>query len=350
MSINNQVDFSHAPLTEEHVIEEDEEDEIDSQDDIDDNDNMEEGDDEPLFDIARVNNTEIEYEQDPLDVFTSDQWIDEAMMNNSHEEIDVPCTLEGEEPHGHLITIVAIVANQDIIEVHVQGYNPLITIKMDQLPGPVDTFVLYAQDSHRSQLVYASQETEVLKYWEHHRSLGNSVPLMYLPLLEDFDRASRYSWGGATLGYLYRQLSIACKSDAKAIYGLLTLLQMWHRRTDYIIPPDEETVGIGRVEYMSWYWSITRRYIGRPGFTCDMRYEPRDHIERSLVQRTDSSTLDARPSEPCAGTPQQPDDAGPPQFSPDVMTVSQYGASQLLTDEGMPDTQPPQSTVDMMHM
>ncbi|MQL97651.1 hypothetical protein Taro_030348 [Colocasia esculenta] len=27
-----------------------------------------------------------------------------------------------------------------------------------------------------------------------------------------------------------------------------------------------------------------RRYIGRPGFTYDMRYEPRDHIERSLMQ------------------------------------------------------------------
>ncbi|MQL75186.1 hypothetical protein Taro_007572 [Colocasia esculenta] len=144
--------------------------------------------------------------------------------------------------------------------------------------------------------------------------------------------------------------------------------QMWHRRTDYIIPPDEKTVDIGRVEYMSWYWSITRRYIGRPCFTYDMRYEPRDHIERSLVegmkylhmmatdglqddmisdstqstfiamqvyidsvlsqvQRTYSSTSDARPSEPCASTPQQPDDAGPPQFSPYVMTVSQYGAS-----------------------
>ncbi|MQL81972.1 hypothetical protein Taro_014449 [Colocasia esculenta] len=166
-------------VTEEHVIEEDEEDEIDSQDDIDDNENMEEGDDEPLFDIVSVNNTEIEYEQDHPDVFTSDHWIDEATINNSHEGIDVPCTLEGEEPHvgqiftnkknfiyalqtysfkhidiglrievlhcnlhlvagkvvvhvadaficiwirikkGHLIIIVVIVANQDIIEVHV---------------------------------------------------------------------------------------------------------------------------------------------------------------------------------------------------------------------------------------
>ncbi|MQM13232.1 hypothetical protein Taro_046158, partial [Colocasia esculenta] len=172
--------------------------------------------------------------------------------------------------------------------------------------------------------------------------IGNSVPLMYLPLLEDFDQAGRYSWGGATLAYLCRQLSIACKSDANAIYGSLTLLQlwswerlyvghpdiamhplaqdmplghrwnvpreeinnsrhvlrlyrskldhledyqMWHGRRDYIIPPDEDTsCTIGRVEYMSWYWSITRQFIGRPGFSYDMRYDLRDHIERSLVE------------------------------------------------------------------
>ncbi|MQM15234.1 hypothetical protein Taro_048176, partial [Colocasia esculenta] len=173
---------------------------------------------------------------------------------------------------GHLIIIVVIVANQDIIEVDVQGHNPLITTKMEQFAGPVDTYVLYAQSSHRSQLVHAGQ--------------------------------------------------------------------MWHHQADYIIPPDEETVGIGRGEYMAWYWSITRRYIARPGFSYDMRYESRDHVERSLVDG---------PSEPCAGTPQEPDDAGPSHFSPDVMTVSQYGlydvgASQILTDERMTDTEPPEST------
>ncbi|MQM14440.1 hypothetical protein Taro_047370, partial [Colocasia esculenta] len=92
-------------VIEEHVIDEDEEDKIDSQDDIDDNEDIEDEDDEPLSDIVRVNNTEIKYEQDPPDVFTSDQWIDEAIMNNSHEGIDVPCTLEGEEPHvGQIFT------------------------------------------------------------------------------------------------------------------------------------------------------------------------------------------------------------------------------------------------------
>ncbi|MQM03878.1 hypothetical protein Taro_036669 [Colocasia esculenta] len=44
--------------------------------------------------------------------------------------------------------------------------------EMDQFSGPIDASLLYAQDSHRSQLVYTGQETEVLKCWEHHRSLG----------------------------------------------------------------------------------------------------------------------------------------------------------------------------------
>ncbi|MQM16293.1 hypothetical protein Taro_049248 [Colocasia esculenta] len=61
---------------------------------------------------------------------------------------------------------------------------------------------------------------------------------MYLPLLEDFDQAGRYSWGGATLAYLYRQLSIACKSDAKAICGSLTLLQLWSWERLHVRCPD----------------------------------------------------------------------------------------------------------------
>ncbi|MQM23681.1 hypothetical protein Taro_056748, partial [Colocasia esculenta] len=204
---------------------------------------------------------------------------------------------------GHLIIIVVIVANRDIIEVHVQGHNPLIT-KMEQFAGPVDTSVLYAQSSHRSQLVHAGQD---LRWNVRRAEINNPHHVLRLYRLE-FDHQEDY--------------------------------QMWHHRADYIIPPDEETVGIGRGEYMAWYWSITRRYIARPGFSYDMHYEPQDHIERSLVDG---------PSESCAGTPQEPDDAGPSHFSPDVMTVSQYGlynvgASQILTDEGMIDTQPPQST------
>ncbi|MQM09900.1 hypothetical protein Taro_042783 [Colocasia esculenta] len=44
--------------------------------------------------------------------------------------------------------------------------------EMDHLPSPVDNSVLYAQEGHRSQLVYIGRETKVLKCWKHHRSLG----------------------------------------------------------------------------------------------------------------------------------------------------------------------------------
>nr|GEX29899.1 serine/threonine-protein phosphatase 7 long form homolog [Tanacetum cinerariifolium] len=32
---------------------------------------------------------------------------------------------------------------------------------------------------------------------------GNKVPVMYLPLLENFDQAGRYAWGAAALAFLY---------------------------------------------------------------------------------------------------------------------------------------------------
>jgi len=38
---------------------------------------------------------------------------------------------------------------------------------------------------------------------------------------------ARYSWGSATLAYLYRQLGIASRADCSQIAGCLTLLQAW---------------------------------------------------------------------------------------------------------------------------
>ncbi|MQM11814.1 hypothetical protein Taro_044726 [Colocasia esculenta] len=151
--------------------------------------------------------------------------------------------------------------------------------EMDQFASPVDTSVLYAQDSHRSQLVHVGEETEVLKCWEHHRSLG--------------------AW-----------------------------------------PVDPRIINCR--------WNVPRVEINNPRHVLRLYRSELDHQED--YQRTDSSTSHAGPSEPCAGTPQQPDDAGPSHISPDVMTISQYGlydvgASQILTDEGMTDTQPPQSMV-----
>lgn len=56
---------------------------------------------------------------------------------------------------------------------------------------------------------------------------GNKVPVMYLPLFEDFDQAGRYAWGAAALSFLYRALGNASLKSQSTISGCLTLLQCW---------------------------------------------------------------------------------------------------------------------------
>ncbi|KAK0589347.1 hypothetical protein LWI29_013032 [Acer saccharum] len=56
---------------------------------------------------------------------------------------------------------------------------------------------------------------------------GNKVPVMYLPLFEDFDKAGKYAWGAAALAFLYRALGKASLRSQSTISGCLTLLQCW---------------------------------------------------------------------------------------------------------------------------
>ncbi|VFR01325.1 unnamed protein product [Cuscuta campestris] len=56
---------------------------------------------------------------------------------------------------------------------------------------------------------------------------GNKVPVMYLPLFEDFDEAGKYAWGAAALSFLYRALGNASLRSQSTISGCLTLLQCW---------------------------------------------------------------------------------------------------------------------------
>lgn len=56
---------------------------------------------------------------------------------------------------------------------------------------------------------------------------GNKVPVMYLPLFEDFDQSGKYSWGGAALSFLYRALGNASLRSQSTVSGSLTLLQCW---------------------------------------------------------------------------------------------------------------------------
>ncbi|KAE8695263.1 thymidine kinase-like [Hibiscus syriacus] len=57
--------------------------------------------------------------------------------------------------------------------------------------------------------------------------LRNKVPVMYLPLFENFEEAGRYAWGAAALAFLYRALGNASVKSQSTICGCLTLLQCW---------------------------------------------------------------------------------------------------------------------------
>ncbi|XP_052735223.1 protein MAIN-LIKE 2 isoform X4 [Vigna angularis] len=56
---------------------------------------------------------------------------------------------------------------------------------------------------------------------------GNKVPVMYLPLFENFARCGQYAWGAAALAFLYRALGNASLKTQSTISGCLTLLQCW---------------------------------------------------------------------------------------------------------------------------
>ncbi|GAB2274682.1 hypothetical protein Dimus_039094 [Dionaea muscipula] len=56
---------------------------------------------------------------------------------------------------------------------------------------------------------------------------GNKVPVMYLPLFEDFEQCGKYAWGAAALAFLYRALGNASLRSQSTVSGSLTLLQCW---------------------------------------------------------------------------------------------------------------------------
>ncbi|KAJ7951578.1 serine/threonine-protein phosphatase 7 long form-like [Quillaja saponaria] len=56
---------------------------------------------------------------------------------------------------------------------------------------------------------------------------GNKVPVMYLSLFENFEKAGTFAWGAAALAFLYRALGNASLKSQSTISGCLTLLQCW---------------------------------------------------------------------------------------------------------------------------
>ncbi|KAL5176262.1 Protein MAIN-LIKE 2 [Glycine soja] len=56
---------------------------------------------------------------------------------------------------------------------------------------------------------------------------GNKVPVIYLSLFEDFDKAGKFAWGPGALAFLYRALGNASLKSQSTISGCLTLVQCW---------------------------------------------------------------------------------------------------------------------------
>ena len=71
---------------------------------------------------------------------------------------------------------------------------------------------------------------------------GDSVQLIYLSLLGDLERVDEYSWGSATLAFLYRNLCRASSKGAKDIGGCLLLLQIWSWEHIHIERPIIRTI------------------------------------------------------------------------------------------------------------
>ena len=60
--------------------------------------------------------------------------------------------------------------------------------------------------------------------------LGNTISWMVLPILgQQWENIAQYSWGSATLAWLYRQLCDACRQVASDsnLGGCAYLLQIW---------------------------------------------------------------------------------------------------------------------------
>src|SRR5262245_4672892 len=55
----------------------------------------------------------------------------------------------------------------------------------------------------------------------------STVPARWLQYLDDLDMSGKYSWGGAVLAHLYRELCAAANGEKKSICGPLHLLQTW---------------------------------------------------------------------------------------------------------------------------
>ncbi|XP_057961052.1 serine/threonine-protein phosphatase 7 long form homolog isoform X2 [Malania oleifera] len=105
---------------------------------------------------------------------------------------------------------------------------------------------------------------------------GNFAHLMFLPLLEDPTQTRSYSWGSATLAWLYREMCRAAHLSRREISGPLRLLQIWAWERCPSLAPSR--LGVLQIE---------RDEDGRPVDPVPLAYRWRDEMRAlSVAQHT----------------------------------------------------------------
>ncbi|KAG9450527.1 hypothetical protein H6P81_010492 [Aristolochia fimbriata] len=98
---------------------------------------------------------------------------------------------------------------------------------------------------------------------------ARGVHMAYLTLFEDFEVAGRYSWGAATVAFLYRELAKACRTRVVGIAGCLTLMQLWVW----------ERLHTGRPRLLEErvMWNVRRTNATNPGGNLVLYWTELDH-------------------------------------------------------------------------
>ncbi|KAL9682308.1 hypothetical protein QQ045_014103 [Rhodiola kirilowii] len=105
---------------------------------------------------------------------------------------------------------------------------------------------------------------------------GNTIPLCFLPLLEDLDRIRNYSWGSAVLACLYSNMCSACKIGHRGLAGAPLILQFWCWErlsrigvpmitVPVVVPPPEAEFDPSlRGAWSCVNWLGSKRWVGVP--------------------------------------------------------------------------------------
>lgn len=134
--------------------------------------------------------------------------------------------IDGEPVIGTTYTTCHIVCEKYLGKAPESGYTSGGMVKLSWLKEffswcPEDAPLEVVECHTRAYLLYLVGSTIFST------TTGNKVPVMYLPLFENFDQCGKYAWGAAALAFLYRALGNASLRSQSTISGCLTLLQCW---------------------------------------------------------------------------------------------------------------------------